>query len=128
MNWKQAKNAGIEELTEAHKKLPQTDESYPSAKDLAYVIYTSGSTGNPKGCEIEHVSLHNYIVWAIEHYFSGKDAGNFCLTSPLAFDMSLMTLFVPLCMGKTLRIPDPEANPAEALALAGLTGNGNRCV
>lgn len=31
------------------------------ANHLAYTIYTSGSTGNPKGVQIEHHSLVNYI-------------------------------------------------------------------
>lgn len=90
----------------------------PDKASLAYVIYTSGSTGTPKGCEITHAALLNYIAWTNDNYFSGNECGNFCLTSPLAFDMSLMTLFVPLSRGKTLRIPPAAANPAEALALA----------
>ena len=108
----------IVNLTDPDGSQPSQDLQNPTPESLAYVIYTSGSTGRPKGCEIEHASLYNYVVWAMEHYFSSGDAGHFCLTSPLAFDMSLMTLFVPLCLGKTLRIPDISDNPAEALACA----------
>ncbi|MFA6471438.1 MAG: amino acid adenylation domain-containing protein, partial [Candidatus Latescibacterota bacterium] len=114
------KKCPITSLIAPRKKGKATTLPRPSPNSLAYVIYTSGSTGRPKGCEIEHASLYNYVVWAIEHYFFGRDAGNFCLTSSLAFDLSLMSLFVPLCMGSILRIP--EGNTAEALALAVSTG------
>ncbi len=96
----------------------QQELKTPSPENLAYVIYTSGSTGRPKGCEIEHASLMNYVLWAKEYYFAEQDCGNFCLTSKLAFDMTMMSLFLPLCMGRTLRIPNQDSNPAEALALA----------
>jgi non-ribosomal peptide synthetase component F len=43
----------------------QTDnpESDVAENNFAYMIYTSGSTGHPKGCQIEHSNLMNYLNW-----------------------------------------------------------------
>lgn len=105
-------------LTDSATTVKETVRVSPKSDSLAYIIYTSGSTGKPKGCEIEHGSLHNYVSWAKDYYFPDDSPGNICLTSPSAFDMSLMTLFVPLCSGGILRIPGADVNPAEALAQA----------
>ncbi len=70
----------------------------------AYVIYTSGSTGNPKGCELEHRNLANYLNWAISYYFEAGSSGTFGLYSSLAFDFTLTNIFCPLLRGKSLYI------------------------
>ncbi|MBB4808312.1 hypothetical protein HNP38_003654, partial [Chryseobacterium defluvii] len=35
---------------------------HPKPEDTAYIIYTSGSTGNPKGVEIGHQALTNFLT------------------------------------------------------------------
>nr|AID65222.1 putative aspartate racemase [Cystobacter fuscus] len=82
---------------------------------LAYVIYTSGSTGMPKGVAITHENLTSYVEWANGHYFADRDAGNFGLYTSLAFDMSVTPVFCSLTRGKTLVLPPPELELAEAL-------------
>lgn len=77
-----------------------------SPKDVAYVIYTSGSTGEPKGVEIEHRSLINYISWARETYVRNERLA-FPLYSSLAFDLTVTSLFTPLVTGNLMIIyPD----------------------
>ena len=45
-----------------------------SPEDLIYVIYTSGTTGRPKGVELKHKGVANYIRWRIRNYgFSPAD-------------------------------------------------------
>jgi tyrocidine synthetase III len=71
--------------------------------DLAYVIYTSGSTGEPKGVEITHRSLVNYIWWAKDQYVRGETLA-FALYSSLAFDLTVTSIFTPLITGNRIVI------------------------
>ncbi|MDH3958798.1 MAG: amino acid adenylation domain-containing protein, partial [Actinomycetota bacterium] len=75
--------------------------------DLAYVLYTSGSTGTPKGVMIERRSLANYISWARGFYGQGKPL-TFPLFTPLTFDLTITSVFVPLTSGGAVRVyPEP---------------------
>jgi amino acid adenylation domain-containing protein len=81
--------------------LNQPDSARPTAATsdgTAYIIFTSGSTGNPKGVEIEHRSLVNYIWWAARVYCSGERLV-WPLFSSFAFDLTVTTLFTPLITG-----------------------------
>ncbi|HEV2961301.1 MAG TPA: AMP-binding protein, partial [Candidatus Angelobacter sp.] len=69
--------------------------------NLAYVIYTSGSTGRPKGVMISHRGLSNYVAWATQFYAVTEGAGAL-LHSPLSFDLTVTSLFVPLAGGSTV--------------------------
>ena len=71
--------------------------------DLAYIIYTSGSTGKPKGVKISHKSLSNYIRWAIKQYVNGEET-NFPLFSSVAFDLTVTSIYTPLCSGNAIYI------------------------
>ena len=74
----------------------------------AYLIYTSGSTGTPKGVAIGQQSIAHYIDLA-GRTIVGPGARMPLFTSPV-FDLTLTTLFVPLCFGGQMRIlspPDP---------------------
>ncbi len=73
-------------------------------QDPAYVIYTSGSTGQPKGVEVAHDSLINYVWWATSVYcrplggIEGKRL-SFALYSSLAFDLTVTSIYPPLLSG-----------------------------
>ena len=71
--------------------------------DLAYVIYTSGSTGEPKGVEIRHSSLVNYIWWAKDQYVRDEKLA-FALYSSLAFDLTVTSIYTPLITGNRIVI------------------------
>ncbi|MEM9093271.1 MAG: AMP-binding protein, partial [Cyanobacteria bacterium P01_F01_bin.53] len=80
----------------------------PWADQLAYCLYTSGSTGKPKGVEIEHRSLLNYVQWAQQQYVRGRSLA-FPLFSPLAFDLTVTSIYVPLTSGGQVVIyPESE--------------------
>ena len=72
-------------------------------EDLAYVTYASGSAGEPKGVEITHRSLVNYIWWAKEQYVRGETLA-FALYSSLALDLSVTSIFTPLITGNRIVI------------------------
>lgn len=83
-------------------------------RNAAYVIYTSGSTGVPKGVVVEHRSLANYVSWAMANYHGAS--GIVSLHSPVAFDMSITSIFVPLVCGGRIRVGSLESAAAEPRA------------
>ena len=64
----------------------------------AYIMYTSGSTGLPKGVEISHGSLSNYVHAAIDKYGIGLDTVSALYTS-IGFDLTITSLFPVLAAG-----------------------------
>jgi len=96
-----------------------TLDKYPDIKpettvtgdDLVYVIYTSGSTGEPKGIEIEHRGLVNYITWAAD-YYGAVNGGSFPLYTSMTFDLTVTSIFVPLVTGHAIHIMPPGLDPA----------------
>lgn len=82
---------------------------WPQLNQRAYILYTSGSTGQPKGVEIEHRSLANYVQWAEQQYVRGQTLA-FPLFSPLTFDLTVTSIYVPLLSGGQVIIyPDDGA-------------------
>jgi amino acid adenylation domain-containing protein len=80
--------------------------SFPVEADptqLAYVIYTSGSSGKPKGVQIQHRALTNFLA-AMRRQFplSGQDI--WLAITTLSFDIAVLELFLPLTSGATTQI------------------------
>ncbi len=91
-----------------------------AAGQLAYVIYTSGSTGAPKGVQVTHGGLVNYVVWAAGGY--GVDAGRGApLHTSLAFDLTVTSVFLPLVTGSAVVVSQPGG--VEGLAAVLREGN-----
>ncbi|PHM35753.1 Non-ribosomal peptide synthetase [Xenorhabdus innexi] len=75
---------------------------------LAYIIYTSGSTGQPKGVMVEHRSVCNYLLWALEYGLTEQQQDGI-VSSPLAFDATVTSLYLPiLCGGKIHLLRDGQ--------------------
>ncbi|XWK88449.1 MAG: amino acid adenylation domain-containing protein [Phormidium sp.] len=68
--------------------------------NLAYVIYTSGSTGQPKGVQLLHRGLTNYLHWAKNYYAVAQGKGT-PVQSSLSFDATITSLYLPLICGRT---------------------------
>ncbi len=82
----------------------------------AYIIYTSGSTGRPKGVMVSHRGLSNYLAWASRAYAGAEGTGSL-VHSPLSFDLTVTSLFVPLINGRSATLV-PSGPGVEGLAAA----------
>jgi len=70
-------------------------------KNLAYVIYTSGSTGAPKGVEIPHEALVNFLFSMQER--PGLTAQDVLVAvTTFSFDIAGLEIFLPLVTGARL--------------------------
>lgn len=76
-------------------------------EDTAYIIYTSGSTGNPKGVEVSHRALANFLVSMQSRPGLCEDDILFSVTSQ-SFDISILEFFLPLITGAAAYIADRE--------------------
>src|SRR5690606_41382677 len=85
--------------------LATNDLAPPDAGDLAYVIYTSGSTGRPKGVEITHGALRN-TLGGLQRELGLRADDVLLAVTTLSFDISGLELFLPLCVGARVLIPD----------------------
>lgn len=78
-------------------------QSKAVAGSLAYIMYTSGSTGQPKGVEIQHLALVNFLLSMQSK--PGIDVHDRLLAvTSYSFDISLLELFLPLIAGATVYI------------------------
>jgi len=70
------------------------------SNNLAYILYTSGSTGTPKGVMIQHRSVINLLV-SMSHIlnYSNSSKDVFLALTTLSFDISVLEIFTPLCIG-----------------------------
>lgn len=79
--------------------------SQVAAEDLAYVIYTSGSTGAPKGVQIPHRAVVNFLE-TMRHQ-PGLAADDILLAvTTLSFDIAGLELFLPLSVGAQVVLVD----------------------
>jgi amino acid adenylation domain-containing protein/non-ribosomal peptide synthase protein (TIGR01720 family) len=127
----------------------KTDNFYHNVtlENLAYIIYTSGSTGQPKGVQISHHALTNFL-FAINKNLDLTPSDVLLSVTSLSFDIAALELYLPLIVGarvviasqKTttdsqqlqhqinqLNITIMQATPAtwQMLTLGGWTGKHN---
>ena len=86
--------------------------------DLAYVIYTSGSTGSPKGVEVSHRSLMNFLYAMRDQLGVTSDDAVLAVTT-ISFDIAMLELLLPLFQGGRVVIASREqaADATELIVL-----------
>lgn len=100
----------LDAVNEEFEKLPATRLPNANSKGvgdaLSYVIYTSGTTGQPKGVQIRHSSICNFLRIAVQEY-GYRDDDRVYQSLTMAFDYSFEEIWVPLLCGAQL-VPAPS--------------------
>jgi amino acid adenylation domain-containing protein len=76
-------------------------DSGVTLESLAYLIYTSGSTGQPKGVEIHHQAVVNFLC-DLRERFVPRPGETWLATTTLSFDIAVLEIFLPLITGARL--------------------------
>ena len=77
------------------------------AENRAYVIYTSGSTGVPKGVEIGHRALTNFLC-SVRRQPGLTSEDTLLSVTTLSFDIAALEIYLPLIVGARLVIVSRE--------------------
>jgi amino acid adenylation domain-containing protein len=89
-----------------------------SSEARAYVIYTSGSTGVPKGVEVLHRGVVNFL-WSMRAQPGISEQDVMLAVTTLSFDIAVLELFLPLITGAQVVIVSREvASDGDQLARA----------
>ena len=101
-----------------HTTLPPLDTN-----QLAYVIFTSGSTGRPKGVAIEHSSVSNLMEsFSAEPGF--KQTSKFLAITTLAFDISVLEMFLPIWAGGTVHVVQQSVSDSPEAVISKIQSSG----
>jgi amino acid adenylation domain-containing protein len=108
-------------LPEQQTEVVLIDEHWPSisqeddtnlgrtaeAGNLAYVIYTSGSTGQPKGVQLEHRSVVNFLC-SMKEEPGLQQSDVVAAVTTLCFDIAGLEIYLPLVTGATVVVVSRE--------------------
>lgn len=91
---------------QGHRAVPFWEQD-ADPEALAYVLFTSGSTGRPKGVEVTRGGMSNFLGSMLKT--PGLSRIDIVLaTATTMFDIAVLELFGPLCVGATVRIADTD--------------------
>lgn len=93
------------------------------ADALAYIIFTSGSTGTPKGAMIRQSAIAERLLWQRDDIIGFTDTDRSLFKAPLAFDISINEIFLPLISGGAVVIASDQQQH-EPVELASLITQG----
>ena len=85
--------------------------------DLCSIFFTSGSTGTPKGIAGRLKGIAHFVTWEAGMVGAGPGTRVSQLTTP-SYDAFLRDIFMPLCAGGTVCIPENREITHDGAALA----------
>ncbi len=85
-----------------------------TAKNLAYTIYTSGATGKPKGVQITHQALVNFL-YSMRQAPGMTELDVMLAVTTICFDIAGLEIYLPLLVGAQVALVSRQvaANPAQ---------------
>ncbi len=104
----------VEDLREYHNPVAPIVSSDPD--QLSYIYFTSGSSGTPKAIAGRLKGIAHFINWEIEELGVGAGVRVSQLLSP-SFDGSLRDIFLPLCVGGVVCVPERREQVLEGRGL-----------
>jgi amino acid adenylation domain-containing protein/FkbH-like protein len=102
------------EFLEYYNPVPPAVSSDPDG--LSYIYFTSGSSGTPKAIAGRLKGIAHFINWEIEELGVGVGVRVSQLLSP-SFDGSLRDVFLPLCVGGVVCVPERREQVLEGRGL-----------
>jgi amino acid adenylation domain-containing protein len=88
----------------------------PGPDDMCYIYFTSGSTGKPKGIAGRRKGIDHFVQWEIKTLDVTEGTRISQLTGA-SFDAILRDIFVPLCAGGTICVPETRETIINAARL-----------
>lgn len=76
--------------------------------DNYYILYTSGSTGKPKGVQITKRCINTFIDWFSKSCSISNNKDIIMNQVSYSFDVSVISIYIGLLMGKTLFVIDKD--------------------
>jgi amino acid adenylation domain-containing protein len=98
------------------------DNEAARPEDCAYVIYTSGTTGKPKGVQVPHRAVVNFLCSMREEPGLRAEDRLVAVTT-LSFDIAVLELLLPLTVGAEVVLASRE-QAADPRALGALLADG----
>ncbi|HEU4508042.1 MAG TPA: amino acid adenylation domain-containing protein [Pyrinomonadaceae bacterium] len=95
---------------------PEAPRVNSDPDQLSYIYFTSGSSGTPKAIAGRLKGIAHFINWEIEELGVGAGVRVSQLLSP-SFDGSLRDIFLPLCAGGVVCVPERREQILEGRGL-----------
>ncbi len=78
---------------------PAIQLPFPDSASAAYVIFTSGSSGKPKGVQVSHRNLVNFMEGMALHFPKEQQASTWLAVTSISFDISILELLWTITRG-----------------------------